>query len=228
VPELTLRPEEHAMPRLRFDISISLDGYVAGPGQSMDEPLGAGGERLHDWALKLASWREQHGREGGEVNADTRVMDEQMQGVGAVIMGRGMFCGGGRTGAWPEPAWNGWWGDDPPFHVPVYVLTSHARDSQEMEGGTSFHFVTEGPGAALEQARAAAPGADWILIAGGANTINQYLRAGLVDEFQLHVSPILLGGGERLFDDLGDAPPKLERTREIEGPTVTHLRYRVL
>jgi dihydrofolate reductase len=213
------------MGKLTLDITMSLDGFVAGPNQTLEEPLGASGERLHEWALRLASWREAHGHSGGDTNGDSEVMAEGISATGAVIMGRRMFSGG--SGPWEDdPNADAWWGDDPPFHVPVFVLTQHARETVEKEGGTTFTFVTDGIEAALELARAAAGDKD-VSIAGGANVAQQYLRAGLVDEFQVHVAPLFLGGGVRLFDDLGNDVIKLEIVRVLESPYVTHLKYRV-
>ena len=212
------------MSKLRFQISVSLDGYVAGPDQTDENPLGIGGEALHEWVVKLEAWRTPHGLEGGEVNASTPVMEEAQANVGATIMGRNMFGGG--PGPWGEnPPWNGWWGDNPPFHTPVYVLTHHARDPLEMEGGTTFFFVTDGIESALEKARTAAGEKD-VLIGGGADVIQQYLAAGLVDEFDLHVVPVLLGGGARLFENVGG--PKLEQVRALDAPGVTHIKYRAV
>jgi dihydrofolate reductase len=209
--------------KVRFQIAMSLDGYIAGPNQGEEHPLGEGGMQLHEWAFELEAWRKPHGREGGETNASSAVIEEAFENVGAIIMGRNMFGGG--PGPWGD--WEGWWGDDPPFHVPVYVITHHAREPLEKDGGTTFYFMTEGIEAALEQARAAA-GDGHVDIAGGAKVIQQYLRAGSVDEMQLHVVPVLLGGGERLLDALGDpAAIALEQTRVIEAPGVTHLRYSV-
>jgi dihydrofolate reductase len=203
-------------------ISISLDGFVAGPNQTVDDPLGEGGERLHDWALSTAAWREQHGREGGERNADSEVIDEVVHGVGAYIMGRKMFGGG--DGPWDE-TWRGWWGEDPPFHVPVFVLTHHPREPLAMQGGTTFTFVTDGIESALEQARAAAAEGD-VAVAGGASAIRQYLAAGLLDELYLHIVPIVLGAGERLLQDAG--APNLEPVKVVASPAVTHVKYRVV
>jgi len=207
---------------LSFNIAVSLDGYAAGPDQSEENPLGVGGERLHDWIVKLEAWRRSEGMEGGEVDASTPVVDEMVANYGAVIMGRNMF--GPIRGPWGDREWSGWWGDDPPFHVPVYVLTHHPRDPLEMKGGTTFIFVTDGIESALRQAEDVA-GDRNVHIGGGAETIRQYLAAGVVDEFQLHVVPILLGGGERLLDGVGDL--RLEQVRVIEAPDVTHLKYRV-
>jgi dihydrofolate reductase len=210
------------VPKLRLQISVSIDGYVAGPNQSPDDPLGEGGEALHDWAIELAAWREPHGRAGGEVNASTPVMEAALANVGATIMGRNMFGGG--PGPWPEdPPWNGWWGDEPPFHTPVFVITHHEREPLEL-GDTTFHFVTDGIEAALERAREAAGDED-VSLAGGADVCGQYLAAGLVDEMTLHVAPLVLGGGERLFD--GGIPPReIELVEAIDAPGVTHLKYR--
>jgi dihydrofolate reductase len=214
------------MGKLVCDISVSLDGFVAGPNATLDEPLGAGGERLHDWIVGLAAWRERHGLEGGEENGDAEVVDEAQRATGAFLMGRKMFSGG--SGPWEDdPNANGWWGDDPPFRVPVFVLTHHGREPETKQGGTSYTFVTDGIESALEQARAVAGDAD-VYIAGGASVVQQALRAGLLDELQLHVAPLLLGGGTRLLDDVGPEPLQLEATRVIESPQVTHLRYRVV
>jgi dihydrofolate reductase len=210
------------MSKVSCQISVSVDGYVAGANQSLDNPIGEGGMRLHEWAFATDSWTEAHGRDEGERTADSEVAAKMMDGIGAFIMGRNMF-GPGR-GAWDE-SWTGWWGEDPPYHKPVYVLTHHERTRVEMQGGTTFHFVTDGVESALEQARAAA-GDDDVSIAGGASTVNQYLAAGLLDELYLHVAPVVLGGGERLFDGVGD--PKLEPVEVIASPAATHVRYRVL
>jgi dihydrofolate reductase len=213
------------MARLRCDISMSLDGFVAGPNQTLEQPLGEGGERLHEWAVKLASFRERHGGEGGETNADDEVVKEGLNATGAVVMGRRMFSGG--AGPWADdPNADGWWGDAPPFRVPVFVLTHHPRETEIKEGGTSFTFVTDGIESALEQAKAAAGDKD-VLLAGGATVVQQYLKAGLLDEIHIHVSPVLLGSGVSLFGSSGSGPAELEVTRVIDSPSVTHLRYRV-
>jgi len=209
------------MSRLRFTITMSLDGFVAGPDQSVENPLGVGGEQLHEWVFPLAAWREPHGREGGEVNASTAVVEGRLANVGATIMGRNMFGGG--SGPWGEEPWNGWWGDEPPFHHPVFVLTHHPREPLEL-AGTTFHFVTDGIEAALEQAREAAAGKD-VTLAGGADVGRQYLAAGLVDELDLSVVPLLLGSGARLLEGLGGL--RLEQVRAVEAPGVTHLTYRL-
>jgi dihydrofolate reductase len=212
------------MSKLRFQVAVSLDGYVAGPDQSEENPLGVDGMALHEWVFELEAWRKQQGQEGGVVNASTPVVEELQSNVGATVMGRNMFGGG--PGLWSEdPPWNGWWGDNPPYHTPVFVLTHHSRKPLEMEGGTTFIFVTDGIGSALEQARKAAGDQD-VLLAGGANVVQQYLAAGVVDEFELHIVPILLGDGERLLENVGNL--KLEQVRAIEAPGVTHIKYRVV
>jgi dihydrofolate reductase len=211
------------MSRLRFTISLSLDGFVTGPEQSLDDPLGTGGERLHDWVFPLAAWRKPHGLEGGEVNESSRVVEETIANVGATIMGRNMF--GGHPGAWDEAEpWTGWWGETPPFHHPVFVLTHHARQPLEMDGGTTFTFVTGGIESALEQARRAARGKD-VALAGGARAAQQYLSAGLVDQMHLNLVPIQLRGGERLFENAGDDLHGLKLTRTIATPNVIHLKF---
>ena len=213
------------MARLICDISISLDGFVAGPNPSLEQPLGEGGELLHEWAFAATSWRKAHGLEGGETNADSEVIEESVRVTGAVVMGRKMFSGG--EGPWEnDPRADGWWGDDPPFHVPVFVLTHQARETKVMEGGTSFTFVTDGFEAALEQARAAAGDKD-VHLAGGASVIQQYLKAGLLDELQIHLAPVLLGDGVSLFDRLRIDPVGLETPRVIASPSVTHLRFQL-
>jgi dihydrofolate reductase len=211
------------MSRLTAEISISLDGFAAGPNQTEEHPLGEGGERLHEWALGTESWRSQHGLEGGERGPDDDVAGEFGQGVGAYIMGRNMF-GPPAGGEWDE-SWRGWWGEDPPFHKPVFVLTHYPREPLQMEGGTTFHFATDGIESALEQARAAAGDED-VQIAGGASAIQQYLAAGLLDELQLHIAPVLLGAGERLLENVGD--PTLEPIDAVASPAATHVKYRVV
>jgi dihydrofolate reductase len=202
-------------------ISISLDGFVAGPNQSMEDPIGAGGMRLHEWVFATSSWREQHGLEGGDRNVDAEVVEGLVKDVGAYVMGRKMFGGG--DGAWDE-TWTGWWGEEPPFHVPVFVLTHHAREPLSMQGGTTFTFVTDGIESALEQARAGAGDKD-VAIAGGASAVQQYLDAGLLDELYLHIVPIVLGSGERLLENIGD--PTFEPVEVVASPAVTHVKYRV-
>jgi dihydrofolate reductase len=210
------------MTSVTCQMSVSLDGFVAGPNQSLDNPLGEGGMRLHDWVFETASWRQQHGLDGGERTPDSEVVDEVFANVGAYIMGRKMFGGG--AGPWDE-TWTGWWGDDPPYHVPVFVLTHHEREPLPMLGGTTFHFVTDGIESALAQARAAAGGND-VAVAGGAQTVQQYLAAGLLDELYLHIAPVVLGAGERLLDNVGD--PTLEPIKVVASPAVTHVKYRIV
>jgi dihydrofolate reductase len=212
------------MSKVRVHISTSLDGYVAGPRQSEENPLGEGCEGLHDWLIELRSWREHNGMTGGVENASDAVFDEEIANVGAEIMGRGKF-GPAARGPWGSDPWQGWWGDDPPFHKPVFVLTHHEREPLTLSD-TTFTFVTDGIETALERAREAAGDKD-VFIGGGADAINQYMAAGLVDELELHVVPILLGSGERLFAGVGP-DLKLEELRAVEGPGVTHLKYRVV
>jgi dihydrofolate reductase len=212
------------MAKLKFEISISVDGFVAGPNQSEEHPLGEGGEQLHEWVFKLAAWREPHGREGGEVNASSEVIEESLDNVGATVMGRNMFGGG--PGPWGEDPWDGWWGDEPPFHTPVFVLTHHEREPLAKQGGTSFTFVTDGIESALAQAKEAAGGKD-VSLGGGASAAQQYLAAGLIDEMQLNIAPVLLGAGTRLFEGIPNADVTLEPIRVVETPDVTHLKYRV-
>src|SRR5215210_4412336 len=216
------------MAGLTLDISMSLDGFVAGPNQTLDQPLGEGGERLHDWAFALKSFREMHGRPGGETNVDDDVVAETLGRTGATVMGRRMFSGG--QGEWEhDPNADGWWGKDPPFHHPVFILTHHGREPVTKQGGTTFTFVTDGIESALEQARAAA-GDKGVAVGGGATVAQQYRMAGLLDGLQIHVVPVLLGDGVRLFENhLSDGQVELERTGAIESPTgVTHLKYRIL
>jgi dihydrofolate reductase len=211
------------MSRLRFKISMSLDGFVAGPSQSLENPLGIGGMRLHEWVFPLTVWRSSQGLEGGEVNASSPVVEESTANIGATIMGRNMF--GGYPGPWStDNPWTGWWGDNPPFHHPVFVLTRYPRESLAMEGGTTFNFVTDGVEAALERARQVAGGQD-VSLAGGANAAQQYLKAGLVDEMEINLVPILVGSGERLFDGQGDDLHGLELVRTVAAPQVLHLKF---
>jgi dihydrofolate reductase len=210
------------MSKLRLRISLSLDGYVAGPNQSVQNPLGEGGEELHQWIFPLAVWRKPHGLEGGKTDESTPVLEEELSNIGATIMGRNMF--GGHPGPWDRAnPWKGWWGARPPFHHPVFVVTTHARPPLEMEGGTVFTFVTEGIAQAYDLARRAARGKD-VALAGGANIAQQYLNAGLVDEMQLHIAPILLGSGERLFDGVKDLHG-LALVQTVAAPNVTHLKF---
>jgi len=202
---------------------MSLDGFVAGPDQSVDHPLGVGGMGLHEWAFALAAFRRMHGLDGGDVNASTPIIEEAVANVGATIMGRNMF--GGHPGPWSaERPWNGWWGTNPPFHHPVFVLTHHPRAPLVLEGGTTFTFVTDGIESALDQARRAAAGKD-VALGGGAKAARQYLAAGLVDEMTLSVVPILLGSGERLFERVGTDLHRLSLVRTVAAPGVVHLGF---
>jgi dihydrofolate reductase len=206
------------------EISTSLDGYVAGPNPTREEPLGQGGERLHEWVIATRAWREAHGMEGGEDNQDGEIVRESQSAYGAVVMGRLMFSGG--EGPWEQDSnATGWWGEEPPFHAPVFVLTHHAREPLTLSD-TTFTFVTDGIESAVEQARAAAGERD-VQISGGASAIGQALGAGLLDELNIHVAPLLLGDGTPLFGDYTGPQLDLEVTRVIESPAVTHLRYRV-
>jgi dihydrofolate reductase len=211
------------MSRLRLKMSMSLDGFVAGPRQSVQDPLGLGGMRLHQWVFSLAAWRKRHGQDGGGITASSAVVEESVANIGATVMGRNMF--GGHPGDWAarSPRWDGWWGENPPFHHPVFVLTHHPRPPLVRQGGTIFHFVTEGIQRALEQARSAA-GAQDVSLAGGANVARQFLAAGLVDEMEISLVPTLLGGGERLFDGLDDLQG-LTLARTVAAPDVTHLKF---
>lgn len=211
------------MSKVRFQLAVSLDGFTAGPRQSVEHPLGVGGMDLHQWAFELEVWRKAHDEPGGLVNASNRVVEQTRANIGATVMGRNMFGGG--PGPWGDDPWSGWWGDEPPFHTPVFVLTHHAREPLEMAGGTTFHFVTDGIESALDQAKRVVGDKD-VLIGGGANVVQQYLAAGLVDEFELHVVPILLGSGTRLLQDIGDL--RIEQVHAVDGANVTHLRYRVV
>jgi len=208
--------------RLRLRLSISLDGFVAGPNQSVQHPLGEGGEDLHQWVFPLAAWRKPHGLEGGKTDESTPVVEEELTNIGATIMGRNMF--GGHPGPWDRnKPWMGWWGARPPFHHPVFVVTIHPRPPLEMEGGTVFTFVIDGIAQAYDLARRAAKGKD-VALAGGANISQQYLNAGLVDEMQLHLVPILLGSGARLFDGIKDLHG-LRLVKTVAAPNVTHLKF---
>ena len=210
------------MQKLRFRISMSLDGFTAGPEQSRKNPLGIGGEGLHEWVVALAAWREPHGLEGGEVNESSRILEEELANIGATIMGRNMF--GGHPGPWSSThPWNGWWGDNPPFHHPVFVLTHHPRPPLALDGGTTFTFVTDGIAAALELARSSAGGRD-VALAGGADVARQYLSAGLVDEMEIHLVPTLLGKGERPFEGIDDLHG-LRLVRTVAAADVTHLKF---
>ena len=201
------------MQKVRFQISVSADGFMAGPNQSIDEPLGEGGEALHQWYFNLRE---------GETSPSSRVIEETQAGYGAVVMGRNMF-GGGR-GAWPDEEWRGWWGENPPYHAPVFVVTHYEREPLTMEGGTTFNFVTGGPDEALRLAREAAGDLD-ISIAGGAQIARHFLTTGEVDEFWLSISPVMLGAGEPLLTGL-DPNLRLEQIDSIAGPDAVHVKYR--
>jgi len=213
------------MSKVKAQISVSLDGYMAGPNQTEKEPLGVNGEDLHQWVFKLASWRGAHGHEGGETkeNVSDGVLAAAQKNIGAVVMGRNMF--GPVRGAWPDEDWKGWWGDDPPFHCPVYVLTHHAREPFELENGNSFHFVTEGIEKAIAEAKEAADDQD-VSVGGGAETLQEAIAAGLLDEILVSQVPILLGGGERLFDNLAAGAAKVELADVVQGPDALHMTYR--
>ena len=210
------------MARLRVhNLTMSVDGFVAGPDQSLEYGLGVGGEELHEWMFRTRSGGRMVGREGGEGGVDEDFWLEGEENVGATIMGRNMF--GPVRGAWPDETWTGWWGDEPPYHHPVFVLTHHPRPPVEMQGGTTFHFVDAGIEAALEQAVEAAGGQD-VRIGGGASTVQQYLRAGLVDLLHVVISPVLLGRGERLFEGLDALPDGYEVSEIVGSRTVAHVR----
>ncbi len=210
------------MSKLRVhDFAVSLDGYGAGPNQGIDTPLGEQGTRLHEWVFETRTFRSLQGLEGGETGVDDDFIAEGFTDIGATIMGRNMF--GPIRGNWPGESWKGWWGDVPPYHHPVFVLTHHPRDSFEMEGGTTFHFVTDGIESALERARAAA-GELNIRLGGGVDTIKQYMQAGLVDDLHLAIVPVLLGKGERLLDDLGKAADRYACTEWVASTKVVHVR----
>jgi dihydrofolate reductase len=210
--------------KVRANMMMSLDGYVAAPNQSVENPFGEGGMRLTEWVFPLKVFREMHGDSGGEENASGPVVKSWMENVGATVMGRNMFGGG--PGPWGDGEWTGWWGEDPPYHHPVFVLTHHAREPLEMQGGTTFHFVTEGPEAALARAREAAGDRD-VAVGGGGATVRHYLAAHAIDELLISLVPVILGGGERIFADLGADPPAFEPVEVVDAPGVTHIRYRV-
>jgi dihydrofolate reductase len=210
------------MPKLRVhNLSMSLDGYVAGPDQDVDNPLGVGGPLLHDWVFATRTGRQMIGETGGDEGLDDKVIAQGDEGIGATIMGRNMF--GPVRGPWKDEQWTGWWGEDPPYHHQVFVLTHHARPSVAMQGGTTFHFVAEGIESALERAFEAADGRD-VRLGGGASTVQQYLRAGLVDEMHVAIVPVLLGRGERLFEPQLDLATSYECVEFVSSPSVCHVR----
>jgi dihydrofolate reductase len=211
------------MASLRLGITMSLDGYVAGPRQSVTNPLGEGGQELHNWAFAVRSFREAHGMEGGTTGTDDTIVAESVQNIGATIMGRRMFGGG--DGAWGDNPWKGWWGENPPFHTPVFVLTHFAREPLAMQGGTTFYFITRGIHEALVEARNAAAGKD-VAVGGGADVVQQYLKAGLIDEMEIHVVPLLLGDGARLFDNMDGRQTRYDCVRVVSSPAVSHFKYR--
>jgi dihydrofolate reductase len=212
------------MPKLRVQsFAISLDGYGAGPNQDLQNPLGVRGPELMEWFFETRAWRKMHGLDGGETGVDHRMAEQGFENIGAWILGRNMF--GPVRGAWPDESWKGWWGEEPPYHVPTFVLTHHARAAVEMKGGTVFHFVTEGIHAALERAKAAAGGRD-VRVGGGVATIRQYLQAGLIDELILAVRPVLLGTGEHLMHGIDLRALGYECKESIAGERATHMILR--
>jgi dihydrofolate reductase len=211
------------VPKLRVhNFSISLDGYGAGPNQDVDSPLGVGGLRLHEWVFVTRAWHKRQNMEGGEEGLDDKFLEEGDAGIGATIMGRNMF--GPIRGPWSDESWRGWWGENPPYHHQVFVLTHHPQASITMEGGTTFHFVTDGIEAALEWAFDAAGGDD-VRLGGGVGTIQQYLRAGLVDEMHVAIVPVLMGSGERLFDNLDGGAAGYECVEFVNSGAVAHARF---
>jgi dihydrofolate reductase len=212
------------MPKLRVQsFALSLDGYGAGPNQDLKNPLGVRGPELMEWVFSTRFWSQMHGGSGGETGVDNRMAEKGFENIGAWILGRNMF--GPVRGPWPDDSWKGWWGEEPPYHVPVFVLTHHARPPLKMKGDTEFRFVTEGIHAALEQAKAAAKGRD-IRLGGGVETVRQYLKAGLIDELHLAVRPILLGTGEHLFNGIDARALGYECAESIAGERATHVLLR--
>lgn len=208
------------MPKIRVNsYSVSLDGYAAGPNQSLQNPLGERGPELFEWFFGTRTWNQMQGKEGGRTGVDDDWARGAMDGIGAWILGRNMF--GPVRGPWPDESWKGWWGDEPPYHVPVFVLTHHARAPIEMKGGTVFHFVTEGIQSALQRAKQAAKDKD-VRIGGGAATIRQYLRAGLIDQLHLAFRPVLMGAGENLFAGLDMAALGYRCTNHVFGERAMH------
>jgi dihydrofolate reductase len=203
--------------------AVSIDGFAAGLNQDLEHPLGDRGPELMEWLFQTRVWRQQHGLEGGDTGVDNQIAQAGFEGVGAWILGRNMF--GPVRGPWPDESWRGWWGDEPPYHVPVFVLTHHARPSLQMEGGTVFHFVTGGIREALDRARAAAGGRD-VRVGGGASTIRQFLEAGLLDEMSLAVRPIVLGHGEALFSGLDLRALGYRGVESVAGERATHVLIR--
>ena len=219
-----MRPEEPSVSRVCVrSFALSIDGYGAGPRQDLQNPIGVRGLELMEWFFQTRAWRRMHGDEGGETGVDDSLAEQGFAGIGAWIIGRNMF--GPVRGPWPDESWRGWWGDEPPYHTPVFVLTHHPRSTLDMAGGTEFHFITEGIHAALEQARLAAGGRD-VRVGGGVSTIRQYLQAGLIDELHLAMRPVLLGSGEPLLQDLDLRALGYECTKTLAGERATHLFLR--
>jgi dihydrofolate reductase len=214
------------MGRVKAQISVSLDGFIAGPNQSQEAPLGEGGEDLHEWAFNLSAWRQPHGHEGGDgdENPSNAVMKEAQEDVGAVVMGRNMF--GPVRGDWGDESWRGWWGEEPPFNCPVFVLTHHPRASFELAGGNVFHFVTDGIDSAVGQAREAASGKD-VAVGGGASTLQQAILAGHLEELLVNEAPIILGSGTRLFEGIPAGVANFELLDAVKGKEALHLKYRL-
>ncbi len=209
------------MAKLRVQsFAVSIDGYGAGPNQDLQNPLGVRGPELMEWVFHTRFWRKMHAHEDGETGVDNDMAEQGFTGIGAWILGRNMF--GPVRGPWPDHSWKGWWGDEPPYHTPVFVLTHHPRPPLKMAGGTEFHFVTEGIKAALDLATAAASGGD-VRLGGGVSTLRQYLRAGLVDELHLAVPPVLLGSGEHLWEGIDMHALGYECARHVAGERATHL-----
>ena len=211
------------MPKLRVhNFSVSIDGYGAGPGQDIDNPLGVDGLKLHEWVFETRAWHSRQGTDGGSEGLDDKFLEAGDAGIGATVIGRNMF--GPIRGDWPDESWTGWWGDDPPYHHQVFILTHHPRSPIKMKGGTTFNFVTDGIEVALERAFDAAGGQD-VRLGGGVATIQQYLRAGLVDEMHLAIAPVLLGRGERLFDHLDHVSENYRCIELVSSPSVVHARF---
>ena len=219
-----MRQEEPSVSRVCVrSFALSIDGYGAGPRQDLQNPIGVRGLELMEWFFQTRAWRRMHGEEGGERGVDDSLAEQGFEGIGAWIIGRNMF--GPVRGPWPDESWKGWWGDEPPYHTPVFVLTHHPRSTLDMAGGTEFHFITEGIHAALEQARLAAGGRD-VRVGGGVSTIRQYLQAGLIDELHLVMRPVLLGSGEPLLQDLDLPALGYECTKSVAGERATHVFLR--
>jgi dihydrofolate reductase len=215
---------QHPVSKLRVhSFAVSIDGYGAGPHQDLQHPLGVRGPELMEWFFHTRVWRKMHGQDGGETGIDNGIAAQGFAGIGAWILGRNMF--GPVRGAWPDENWKGWWGEEPPYHVPVFVLTHHARAPLKMAGGTEFRFITEGIHAALSQARAAAAGLD-VRVGGGVATFRQYLSAGLIDEMHLALRPVLLGSGEALLSDLDLHALGYECAHHVAGERATHVFLR--